>query len=36
MILNLSGATIADIDFVANSRQDIPKLIAEIRRLRNA
>lgn len=30
----LSGATIADQDFMANAHQDIPRLIAEIRRLR--
>ena len=31
----LTGATVADQDFIANARQDIPKLIAEIERLRN-
>lgn len=30
----LSGATIEDHDFIANAKQDIPKLIAEIRRLK--
>jgi hypothetical protein len=30
----LTGATTADQDFIANARQDIPKLIAEIARLR--
>jgi hypothetical protein len=29
----LSGATNADLDFVAHARQDIPALIAEIKRL---
>ena len=29
----LTGATIEDCDFIANARQDIPKLIAEIERL---
>ena len=32
--IELFGATDADQDFVANSRQDLPKLIAEIKRLR--
>jgi hypothetical protein len=30
----LTGATNADMDFIAHARQDIPKLIAEIERLR--
>ncbi len=30
----LTGATIADQDFIASARQDIPKLIEEIRLLR--
>lgn len=30
----LSGATPADQDFIAAARQDVPRLIAEIRRLR--
>ena len=30
----LSGATVADQDFIANARQDIPTLIREIRALR--
>ena len=30
----LTGATHADYDFIASSRQDVPMLIAEIRRLR--
>ena len=32
--IEFSGATAADQDFIANARQDIPLLIAEIRRLR--
>lgn len=31
----LTGATDADQDFIAHARQDIPKLIAEIERLRS-
>jgi hypothetical protein len=31
--LEISGATIADLDFIAHARQDIPTLIAEIERL---
>jgi len=30
----LTGATDADHDFIAHARQDIPRLIAEIERLR--
>ena len=30
----LTGATDADQDFIAHARQDIPRLIAEIERLR--
>jgi hypothetical protein len=30
----LTGATTADQDFMAHARQDIPKLVAEIERLR--
>nr|WP_315157602.1 hypothetical protein [uncultured Flavobacterium sp.] len=30
----LIGATTADQDFIAHARQDIPKLIAEIKRLK--
>ncbi|MCA1372419.1 MULTISPECIES: hypothetical protein [unclassified Bradyrhizobium] len=30
----LTGATEADQDFIAHARQDIPRLIAEIERLR--
>jgi hypothetical protein len=31
----LSGATIADYDFIAHARQDIPRLIAEMELLRS-
>ena len=30
----MNGATIADYDFIANARQDIIRLIDEIRKLR--
>jgi hypothetical protein len=30
----LSGATVADQDFIAAARQDVPRLIAEVRALR--
>ena len=30
----MNGATIADYDFIANARQDITRLIDEIRKLR--
>jgi hypothetical protein len=30
----LSGATVADHDFIASARQDIPRLLAEVRSLR--
>ena len=32
--IELSGATVADQDFIAHARQDIPRLLAEISRLR--
>ena len=32
--IETSGATTADQDFMAAARQDIPRLIAEVRRLR--
>lgn len=32
--IELTGATVADQDFIAACKQDIPALIAEIRRLR--
>jgi hypothetical protein len=32
--LELTGATAPDQDFIAAARQDVPKLIAEVRRLR--
>lgn len=31
----LTGTTTADQDFIAHARQDIPKLIAEIKRLKS-
>lgn len=31
--IELLGATVADYDFIANARQDIPRLIQEIREL---
>jgi hypothetical protein len=33
--IELSGASSADQDFIAHARQDVPRLLAEIRRLRN-
>jgi hypothetical protein len=32
--IELSGATAADQDFIAQARQDVPKLLEEIERLR--
>ena len=32
--LEIIGATIADYDFIAHARQDIPKLLEEIERLK--
>ena len=32
--IELNGATMADYDFISNAKQDIPKLIAEIRKLK--
>jgi hypothetical protein len=32
--IELSGATAADQDFIAHARQDLPRLLIEIRRLR--
>jgi len=32
--IELSGATLADQDFIANAGQDLPRLLCEIRRLR--
>ena len=32
--IELSGATDADQDFIANARQDVPKLLEEIERLK--
>ncbi len=33
--IELSGATEADQDFIAHARQDVPRLVAEVRRLQN-
>jgi hypothetical protein len=32
--IELSGATSADQDFIAHARQDVPKLLTEVERLR--
>jgi hypothetical protein len=32
--IELSGATVADQDFIAHAREDVPRLVAEVRRLR--
>jgi hypothetical protein len=32
--IELTGATAADQDFIAHARQDVPRLLDEIRRLR--
>ena len=32
--IEMVGATVADYDFIANAKQDIPKLINEIRELK--
>lgn len=34
--IELSGATVADQDFIAHARQDLPKLLMEVRRSRAA
>jgi hypothetical protein len=34
--IELTGATDEDHDFIAEARQDVPRLIAEVRRLRAA
>jgi hypothetical protein len=31
----LSGASVADQDFIAHARQDVPLLLAEVRKLRS-
>lgn len=33
--IEMTGATIADYDFIAHARQDIPRLINEIRELKS-
>lgn len=32
--IELSGATTEDQDFIAHARQDVPRLVSEVRRLR--
>ncbi|ARU26091.1 hypothetical protein [Cellvibrio sp. PSBB006] len=32
--IELTGATVADYDFIAHARQDIPRLLEEIERLK--
>ena len=32
--IEMSGASTADQDFIASARQDVPRLLAEVRRLR--
>ena len=32
--MDITGATIADQDFIANARQDVPRLLLEVRTLR--
>ncbi|MGD0431156.1 MAG: hypothetical protein ABSA58_08695 [Acetobacteraceae bacterium] len=32
--IELSGATASDQDFIAHAREDVPKLLREVRRLR--
>ncbi|CDX39306.1 conserved hypothetical protein [Mesorhizobium sp. SOD10] len=32
--IQMSGATVAEQDFIAAARQDVPHLVAEVRRLR--
>jgi hypothetical protein len=32
--IEFSGATVADQDFIAHARQDVPLLVTEVRRLR--
>ena len=32
--IELSGATVADYDFIAHARQDLPALVDELERLR--
>jgi hypothetical protein len=32
--IEMSGATVADHDFIASARQDVPRLVAEVRMLR--
>jgi hypothetical protein len=32
--IELTGASVADQDFIAHARQDVPRLVAEVERLR--
>jgi len=34
--IEMIGATGADLDFIANAKEDIPKLINEIRKLKSS
>ena len=34
--IELAGATVADQDFIAHARQDVPRLLEEIERLRRS
>jgi len=34
--IEMYGATLADFDFIANAKQDIPKLLDEIKRLKGS
>jgi hypothetical protein len=34
--IELSRASVADQDFIAHARQDVPRLVAEVRRLRKS
>ena len=34
--IELAGATIADQDFIAHARQDVPRLLEEVQRLRHS
>lgn len=33
--IELSGATVADQDFIAHAREDVPRLLEEVQRLRS-
>jgi hypothetical protein len=34
--IELSGATVSDQDFIAHARDDVPRLLREVRRLRRS